>query len=114
MFSELNTKRLRKFPGYTPFIKYSKLRFHGVCILVNNDIANNVLRIGEEDLELVHIRLDTCVPPLNIVGTYLDVESDQSKDDLDLVWSKLINKINMILDSGEAVCLIGDLNRSLK
>ena len=33
VFSELNTKRLRKFPGYTPFIKYSKLRFDGVCIL---------------------------------------------------------------------------------
>ena len=114
VFSEINTKKLRKFPGFTPFIKYSKLRFHGVCILVNNSIANNVLRVGEEDLELVHLRIDSCVPPLNVVGTYLDVESDQSRDDLDIVWSKLVNKINMIIESGEAICLIGDLNRSLK
>ena len=114
VFSEINTKKLRKFPGFTPFIKYSKLRFHGVCILVNNSIANNVLRVGEEDLELVHLRIDSCVPPLNVVGTYLDVESDQSRDDLDLVWSKLVNKLNMIIESGEAICLIGDLNRSLK
>ena len=114
VFSEINTKKLRKFPGFTPFIKYSKLRFHGVCILVNNSIANNVLRVGEEDLELVHLRIDSCVPPLNVVGTYLDVESDQSRDDLDLVWSKLVNKMNMIIESGEAICLIGDLNRSLK
>ena len=42
------------------------------------------------------------------------MESDQSRDDLDLVWSKLVNKLNMIIESGEAICLIGDLNRSLK
>ena len=114
VFSELNTKKLRKFPGFQAFTRYSQLRFHGVCMLINNDIKDNVLRVGEEDLELVHLRIDSCVPPLNIVGTYLDVEAGQSTDQLDQVWSKLINKINMIIESGESICLIGDMNRSLQ
>ena len=114
VFSELNTKKLRKFPGYQAFTRYSQLRFHGVCMLINNDIKNNVLRVGEEDLELVHLRIDSCVPPLNILGTYLDVEAGQSTDQLDQVWSKLINKVNMIVESGESVCLLGDMNRSLQ
>ena len=36
VFSELNTKKLRKFPGFQAFTRYSQLRFHGVCMLINN------------------------------------------------------------------------------
>ena len=62
---------------------------------------------------MVHLRIDSCVPPLNILGTYLDVEANQSTDQLDLIWSKLENKINMIIESCESVVLIGDLNINL-
>ena len=114
VFSELNTKLLKKIPGYTPFNKFSSKKFHGISILINNELKPNVLRIGEEDLEMVHLRIDSCVPPLNILGTYLDVEANQSTDQLDLIWSKLENKINMIIESCESVVLIGDLNRPIQ
>ena len=114
VFSELNVKKIRKFPGYTPFVHYSQKKFHGTCILINNDLKSNVLRVAEESLELVHVRIDSCVPPLNIIGTYLDVETGQSTDQLDKVWSKLINKANLIIEANESVCIIGDLNRSIQ
>ena len=52
---------------------------HGICILMRNDMAKHALRIHKEsELEVVHVRLSNTVPALNIIGTYLNVESRES------------------------------------
>ena len=49
---------------------------------MRNDIAKNALRIHKEsELEVVHVRLSNTVPALNIIGTYLNVESREKADD---------------------------------
>ena len=47
VFSEINTKRIPRFKGFTSFTKYSKKRFHGVSIFVSNNIASRVIRIPD-------------------------------------------------------------------
>lgn len=115
VLSELNTQNLPKFKGFTPFINYSKQKFHGICILVNNSISKHVLRIPDESqLETVHIRIGHTVPALNILGTYLPVEARLSVEQTDSIWKCLTDKVDSILQTHEAALVIGDLNRPLQ
>ena len=115
ILSELNTQNLPKFPGYMSFVRYSKQKFHGICILVKNHLSKNVLRIPDESqLEAVHIRIGNTIPAINIIGTYLPVESRTSVDQVDAIWKLLTDKVDSILDRQEAVCIIGDLNRPIQ
>ena len=69
--SELSGNNISTFTGYKPFIK-SGGHMHGLAIFVRNSIAKRTLRIHDEsDLEIVHLRLSSTVPALNIIGTYL-------------------------------------------
>ena len=72
ILSELNTKNLPVFKGYTPFTKYSDKPFHGVAILIRNEIAKHALKIPDvSELEAVHVRISNTIPALNILGTYI-------------------------------------------
>ena len=112
--SELSGKNILTFTGYKQFIK-SGGHMHGLAIFVRNGIAKRTLRIHDEsDLEIVHLRLSSTVPALNIIGTYLQVESRQTVDNINRVWNLYTEKVQHVLDRGEALLCMGDFNRPLQ
>ena len=112
--SELSGKNIPTFIGYKPFIK-SGGHMHGLAIFVRNSVAKRTLRIHDEsDLEIVHLRLSSTVPALNIIGTYLQVESRQTVDNINRVWNLYTEKVQHVLDRGEALLCMGDFNRPLQ
>ena len=114
VFSEINTKRVPKFKGFTSFTKYSKKRFHGVSIYVNNNIASRVLRIPDESqIECVHLIIRGTNPLCNIIGIYLNVESRTTTNEVSETWAKLMDKVAHIVGRGESLALVGDFNRPL-
>ena len=115
VFSEINTKRIPKFKGFTSFTKYSKKRFHGVSIFVNNTIASRVIRIPDEsELELVHIMIRGTNPVTNVIGIYLNVESRTTTGEISATWTKLMDKIAQIVNRGESLVIVGDWNRPIE
>ena len=113
---ELNTKNPPKIKGYQQFKNVSsskKTNFHHICIYVKNKYQDQVLRVPDEsNLEIVHLIFRQANPPLNIIGTYLDGERGDSEETTK-IWYYLENKVNDIIDKGEGVLVMGDLNRPL-
>ena len=83
--------------------------------MVKNYYKGKIVRIPDEDenLEIVHLKLTTSNPPLHVIGVYLQVEGRQSVQELKSTWTKLKNKVDAILDTGEAAILMGDFNRPI-
>ena len=114
IISELSVKTLLGLKGYKEFIEI-RGHMHGICILVRNDIAKHALRIhNESELEVVHVRLSNTVPALNIIGTYLNVESRVKADDTKKTWNLYTEMVQQVLDRGEACVCMGDFNRPLQ
>ena len=114
IISELSVKTLLGLKGYREFIEI-RGHMHGICILVRNDIAKHALRIhNESELEVVHVRLSNTVPALNIIGTYLNVESRVKADDTKKTWNLYTEMVQQVLDRGEACVCMGDFNRPLQ
>ena len=114
IISELSVKTSLKLKGYREFIEI-RGHMHGICILVRNDIAKHALRIhNESELEVVHVRLSNTVPALNIIGTYLSVESRVKADDTKKTWNNYTEIVQQVLDRGEACVCMGDFNRPLQ
>ena len=113
--SEIGTKSMPKIKGYKHFTKYDNRKMHGITILVKNELIGNILRIHDEsDLECVHIRMGNCVPAMNIIAVYLDVESRSTVDEVDKIFQLYTSKVNEILEKGESVICIGDHNKPLQ
>ena len=78
---EMNTKKCPKIKGYASFNYLVDKKFHGVSIFVNDSLAPSTMRIHDmSNNEMVHIRITSVTPALNIVGVYMDVESRDSKE----------------------------------
>ena len=74
------------------------------------------MRIADEDpeLELVHLLVKCTIPQTSIIGLYLDIEQRQDKDGVSRVCHKFTTKVELALDRGEAVIILGDFNRPLQ
>ena len=80
---------------------------------MKNKYQDQVLRVPDEsNLEIVHLIFRQANPPLHIIGTYLDGERGDSEETTK-IWYYLENKVNDIIDKGEGVLVMGDLNRPL-
>ena len=92
--------------------KLGDRKCHGIIMYVNQRWKVSILRVPDEDkdLEWIHLRVET-TPALNIFGTYLDCSPNVGK--ADQVWRKIRNKIDPIMEKGEGILLMGDLNRCL-
>ena len=113
ILSELSTQNMPKFKGYTNFECLKKRRNHGICMMVKNHLREGVIRIAEEELEIVHIRFENTTPALNVIGVYLDVEANSTVVDIKNAWFKYKNRVDFILDKGEALVTLGDFNRPI-
>ena len=113
--SELNMKTIPKLKGFFQFCNLSKRAFHGTAIFCQNHLQGQIIRIPDEDeIELVHILIKTTTPMLNLIGVYLDCEGrDNDVDNSCRIMTKLTNKIQSILDKGQSVLLLGDMNKNI-
>ena len=64
----------------------------------------------DKDLEWIHLRVET-TPALNIFGSYLVCSPNVTR--ADEISGMIRNKIDPIMEKGEGILLIGDLNRRL-
>ena len=113
--SEINTQNVPILKGYQQFTLYSKKRFHGITVAVKNCYANNMIRIPHENsgLEIVHLLYRDAPVPINFVALYLDVESRLSAEEIKETQNKLKSLFDEILEKGEGICALGDLNRNI-
>ena len=101
ILSELSTQNMPRFKGYFKFDCLKPRRNHGISILIKNELKENVKRIPEEELEIVHLRFENTNPPLNIIGVYLEVESRQKVEEIKSLWFKYKSKVDYILEKGK-------------
>ena len=111
---EVNTQKPPKIKGYHRFNCLSKKKFHGSVIYVNNRYKGSVAKVSDEKFEdeMVHLIVKNVTPTLNIFGVYLEVERGD-KERTERVWRHLSVKINSIIERGESIALLGDMNRPL-
>ena len=82
--------------------------------MCGNHLKGDLLRIPHEDtIELVHLLHKGTEPATNIMGIYLDVEARSTTAKILETWTKLKLIVNDILERGEALVLLGDLNRPM-
>ena len=116
VLSEINCQSVPILKNYKQFVVYSKRRFHGVSVCVKSSLVKHCIRIPhpvDNQFEIVHIRINDTSVPTNLLGVYLDVESRSNVDAVKEGWFKLLNIANEVLVRGEAIILMGDLNRPL-
>ena len=68
---------------------------------------------GVDDDEYIITRLDNTMPALNIINIYSEQEGRSTKDEIEQSWLRLLSDLREIEDRGEAVLIIGDLNRAI-
>ena len=102
-----------KFKGFQNFNCLKNRRNHGITMMVKNHLKDHVVRIPEEELEIIHLRFENTTPALHIIGVYLDVEANSTADEIRKTWNKFKNKIDFILKKGESVVTVGDFNRPI-
>ena len=84
----------------------------GVCTIVKNDKAGEVLKVSEgKDDEYIITRHGEYEPALNIINYYGKQESRQVKDNIDKDWENLLDEIIKIESKGENVIIASDMNR---
>ena len=61
-----------------------------------------------EGIELIHLRYNDSLDPINIVGYYLDVECRSNNDSLQKAGLKFRSIVDCILATGKGLTLLGD------
>ena len=111
---EMNTKNCPKIKGYVSFNYLVDKKFHGVSIFVKDSMAPSTMRIHDmSSNEMVHVRITSVTPTLNIIGLYMDVESRDSKEGMAEKVQALRDKADELIEKSEAVVIAGDINRPL-
>ena len=113
ILSELSTQNMPKYKGFQNFNCLKNRRNHGITMMVKNHPKDHVVRIPEEELEIIHLRFENMTPALHIIGVYLDVEANSTVDEIRKTWNKFKNKIDFILKKGESIITVGDFNRPI-
>ena len=68
---------------------------------------------GKEWDEYIITRLGNVVPAVNIINIYGHQESRMTKDEITESWFRLCKDLEEIETKGEALLIIGDLNRAM-
>ena len=81
--------------------------------MVKNHLKDHVVRIPEEEFEIIHLRFENINPALQIIWVYLDVEANSTVDEIRKTWNKFKNKIDFILKKRESIITVGDFKRPI-
>ena len=111
----LKGKRKVKIKDYFSFVKNREKIKGGVATVVSNYLKPNTIKVteGKEEDEYIITRFDHVVPALNLVTIYGQQESKTSNEDITASWQRLQKDLEDIEDRGEALLLLGDLNRAI-
>ena len=82
---------------------YVSQRWHGLIKRVHS-------KDEDKNLEWIHLRVET-TPALNIFGSYLVCSPNVTR--ADEISGMIRNKIDPIMEKGESILLMGDLNRCI-
>ena len=118
LLNETNLKGKRKvrIKDYFSFNKNRIKAKGGVATVVANYLQPYTVKVGEgkvEDDEYVITRVDNVVPAVNIVNIYGQQECRTPNDQIYESWLRLCKDLNEIEMRGEAVLIMGDLNRAM-
>jgi hypothetical protein len=112
--SKINIKNYFSFTKNNP----NKKSMGGIATSVKNDIKQSAVRVNEnsEGDEYLIVRLEHVEPPLNILNIYGQQEGRDGQVGKERVvesWGKILKELCLIQMRGEAVLIVGDLNRAV-
>ena len=83
--------------------------------MISNYLKENTTNVeeGQDGDEYIITRLDHVMPAVNIVNIYGEQESRAGKDRILSSWLRLRQDLKSIEQRGEAVMIIGDMNRAV-
>ena len=70
----------------------------------------HIIRIPEEELKIIYLRVEKVFPALHIIEVYLDVEANTTVDESRKTGNKFKNKIYFNQNKGESVITLENLN----
>ena len=116
--NETNMKNTRKInlKKYVSFCKNSEKNSHGISTSFAGYLKDNSVKVSQDQGgvdEFIVTRLENVEPALNIINFYGAIEERESKEDILESWTQIKKELNIIKERGEAVILIGDLNRAV-
>ena len=119
----LQGQRKIKVPNFISFCKNRAVteggkeggKGGGVATLVGNHLRHSLTKVaeGREGDEYVITRLGHVQPALNIVNFYGENENRAGEAKIRETWERLSEDLEEIKRRGEAVILIGDMNRAV-
>ena len=113
--TSLKGTRKVKIKDYFSFSKNREKVKGGVATVVANYLKPCTVKVteGKDGDEYIISRLEHVVPALNVVNIYGQQESRTGKDEITASWLRLRKDLEEIEDRGEAVLVLGDLNRAI-
>ena len=113
----LKGKRKVKIKDYFSFTTNREKIKGGVATVISNYLRPHTVKVteGQEGDEYIITRYDhvIVVPALNLINIYGQQESRISTDEISASWLRLQKDLEEIDDRGEALLLIGDVNRAV-
>ena len=111
----LKGKRKVRMKDYFSFNKNRTRAKGGVATVISNYLQPNTVKVAEGKLddEYIITRLDHVVPAVNIVNIYGQQESRTSKEEILESWLRLRDDLARIENTGDAILIVGDLNRAV-
>ena len=118
--TNLHGRRKIKYKNYSSFTKNhpTKKSMGGISTSVADYLKGSAIKVSEnsEVDEYLVVRLEHVEPPLNIINIYGQQEDKDGQDGRDRIlesWGRIKKELCEIELRGEAVLIMGDLNRAL-
>ena len=102
--------------GYFTFSKNRACKaMGGVATLVENYLMSNTVKVAEGDFddEYIIVRIDKCIPALNIINIYGEQEGRTGRGKVLEKWSRIRKELDRIKMQGEFCLMAGDLNKKV-
>ena len=116
--NEVGFKKNKKLnlPGYVSYNRNRQTEaMGGVATCVRNDEKVHALKTdeGEDKDEFIVTRHSQFYPAVNVVNIYGEIESRNSRSDIEARWNRIMEIVSRIKSRNEWVLIIGDLNKAI-
>ena len=104
-----------KVPNCFSYNKTRDKNKGGVSTVVANHLKHSTRKVteGKEDDEYIVTRFENTLPALNIINIYGTQESRTNDGEIERSWLRLMKDVSEIEKRGEALLIIGDMNRKV-
>ena len=116
--NEVGFKKNKKLnlPGYVSYNRNRQTEaMGGVATCVRNDEKVHALKTdeGEDKDEFIVTRHSQFYPAVNVVNIYGEIESRNSRSDIEARWNRIMEIVSRIKSRNEWVLIIADLNKAV-